>query len=243
MSVLSGLRPALALALALMPALPATARAEPAVFDITLKGLRAATLRIDGNAADGAYTATGRLESRGLMAAVRKVRYDATVAGRVDRKGALRPALYAERTDTGRRQSEAVIDYATGRPVVKVALPERKPRDWDVDPATQAGTVDPLTALYAVLRDADRGAECNLDLRMFDGRRASALTLAAPERDGDRVTCAGEYRRVAGFSPEDMAERTRFPFTLTYAPGPDGRMQVVEVAMDTLFGRARMERR
>lgn len=234
---------AAALALTLVPALPQAAAAEPAVFDVTLKGLRAATLRLDGTEGDGRYAVTGRLESRGLAAMVRKVRFDAQVQGTVAADGRLRPASYAEQTDTGKRQSQAVIDYARGVPQVKVALPERKPRDWDVAPATQGGTVDPLTALYAVLRDVDAGQECNLGLRMFDGRRSSALTLAAPERDGDRVTCAGEYRRVAGFSPDDMAEKTRFPFRLTYAPGPDGRMRVVEVAMDTLYGSARMERR
>lgn len=235
--------PAFALALALSPALPQAAAAEPAVFDVTLKGLRAATLRLDGTEGDGRYDVTGRLESRGLAAMVRKVRFEAQSQGAIATDGQLRPARYAEQTDTGKRQSEAVIDYVGGVPQVKVALPQRKPRDWDVDPATQGGTVDPLTALYAALRDVDAGQECSLDLRMFDGRRASALTLGAPERDGDRVTCAGEYRRVAGFSPDDMAEKTRFPFRLTYAPGPDGRMRVVEVGMDTLYGRARMERR
>ena len=40
-----------------------------------------------------------------------------------------------------------------------------------------------------------------------------------------------------------MAEKTRFPFTLTYAPGPGGQMQVQEVTMDTLFGKGRLVRR
>ncbi|HSF64530.1 MAG TPA: DUF3108 domain-containing protein [Paracoccaceae bacterium] len=242
-NALRRIAPALALAVALAPALPAASAAEPAVFDVTLKGLRAATLRIDGTEGDGRYAVTGRLESRGLAAMVRKVRFDAQASGAVAADGTLQPASFAEQTDTGSRQSEAVIDYAGGVPQVKVALPERKARDYDVDPSTQGGTVDPLTALYATLRDVDAGRECNLSLRMFDGRRASALTLGAPEAKDGRVTCAGEYRRVAGFSPKDMAEKTRFPFRLTYAPGPDGRMQVVEVAMDTLYGSARMERR
>jgi len=233
----------LALALALLPALPVASAAEPAVFDVTLRGLPAATLRLDGTEAQGRYAVTGRLESRGLAAMVRKVRFDAQVEGRIAPDGRLRPARFAEQTDTGRRSSEAVIEYARGLPRVTRALPERPVRDWDVNPATQGGTVDPLTALWAALRDVETGQECDLALRLFDGRRSTTLRLATPQRAGDRVTCAGEYRRVAGFSPEDMAERTRFPFRLTYAPGPDGRMQVVEVAMETLYGRARMARR
>lgn len=234
---------ALAAALALIPQHPAAATAEPAVFEVTLRGLPAATLRLDGTETQGRYSVTGRLESRGLAAMVRRVRFDAQVEGRIAADGRLRPARFAEQTDTGRRSSEAVIEYARGVPRVTRALPERPARDWDVNPATQGGTVDPLTALWAALRDVEAGQECNLALRMFDGRRSTTLRLAAPERTADRVTCAGEYRRVAGFSPEDMAERTRFPFRLTYAPGADGRMQVIEVTMETLYGRARMARR
>lgn len=234
---------ALALALALLPALPRASGAEPLVFDVTLRGLPAATLRLDGTETQGRYAVTGRLESRGLAALVRRVRFDAQVEGRVAADGQLRPARFAEQTDTGRRRSEAVIEYARGVPRVVRALPERPTRDWDVNPATQGGSIDPLTALWAALRDVEAGRECNLALRLFDGRRSTTLRLETPRREGDRVTCAGEYRRVAGFSPEDMAERTRFPFRLTYAPGPSGRMQVVEVTMETLAGRARMARR
>ena len=119
---------------------------------------------------------------------------------------------------------------------------DRGKRPYDVDPATQVGTVDPLTAMFATLRDVAPGRECGRSLKMFDGRRSSELRLGAPQTDGENVVCAGEYRRIGGFPPDDMAERTRFPFTLTYAPAGD-RMQVVEVAMDTLYGKARLVRR
>ena len=72
--------------------------------------------------------------------------------------------------------------------------------------------MDPLTAMFATLRDVAPGQECQVSLKMFDGRRATRLTLGGRQAAGDKVTCAGEYRRVAGFSPEDMAEKTRFPF-------------------------------
>jgi hypothetical protein len=40
-----------------------------------------------------------------------------------------------------------------------------------------------------------------------------------------------------------MAERTTFPFTLTYKPAGNGRMRVTEVAMETIYGKAAMKRR
>ena len=50
---------------------------------------------------------------------------------------------------------------------------------------------------------------------------------------------------AAAASPEDkdMAEKTRFPFSLTYAPLGNGRMRVVEVGLDTVYGKATMKRR
>lgn len=235
---------AAALGLAVSTAAPARAEAvkEQVTFDLVLRGITAGTLSFSGVQDGAGYAVVGRLSTGGLVAMLRKVSYDATARGTVA-KGRYTPSSYREKADTGRRQSEAEMRYKGGVPQVMAYSPPREPRPTDVDPATQAGTVDPLTALYATLRDVDPGKECNIDLRMFDGRRSSRLIVAAPKAEGDRVRCAGEYRRVGGFSDKEMAEKVRFPFTLTYAPTADGRMRVVEVAMDSLYGRARLTRR
>lgn len=216
---------------------------EAASYDIVMKGFTVATLAYAGSETGGRYDVSGQLASAGLVAFLRKISYDASAGGAVS-NGRYTPARYSEKADTGKRVSEAVMEYRAGVPQVKVYNPPRPPKAQDVDPATQGGTVDPLTALFATLRDAEPGTECNRVLQMFDGKRASRLSLAAPARaDDGTVSCAGEYRRVAGFTPEEMAEKSRFPFTLTYAPASNGKMQVVEVAMDSLYGRARMVRR
>ena len=235
---------ALLTAALLAPARPAAAEPlrQEASFDLVMLGLTAGNLTFAGVEEEGSYAVTGTLASGGILAFIRKVRYDAEARGRVQ-DGRYIPRSYSEKADTGKRQSEAEMTYDDGVPRVMKYAPPRGKREWDVDPATQAGTVDILTALYATLQDVAPGQECNRETAMFDGRRASRLTLGAPTAGEDgSVTCPGAYRRVAGFSPEDMAERTEFPFTLTYAPGPDGRMRVVEVAMETLYGRARLVR-
>ena len=223
------------------PASAQTVRDE-ARFDLVMRGLTAGSLVFAGETDGKTYAVTGRLASSGILSFVRKVSYDATARGRVtgDR---FSPARYTEQANTGRRQSAAEIDWKGGVPSVASYSPAREPRPTDVDPSTQKGSVDILTALYATLRDAEAGQECNRSYAMFDGRRATRLTLGKPQASGSGVTCPGEYRRVAGFSDKDMAEKTRFPFTLTYEPAPDGRMRVVEVAMETLYGRARLVRR
>lgn len=226
-----------------MLALTGALRAEEATFGLVLRGITAGSLSWSGSGDPGGdYTVRGVLKTSGFAALLKKVRYDAIAKGRIAGDGTYAVARYAEDADTGKRQSQSVMVWENGVPRIESYKPVRKARPWDIDPAAQKGAVDPLTAMFAVLRDVPRGKECNIMLNMFDGRRASTLQLGAPEAKGTQVTCGGEYRRVAGFSPEDMAEKTRFPFTLTYAPTTDGKMRVVEVAMDTLYGKARLVR-
>ena len=65
-------------------------------FSVSLHGLRAATLSFTGAQSGNAYNVTGKLESKGLAAMVRKVRYDANVRGRT-KGGKYRPSAYSEK--------------------------------------------------------------------------------------------------------------------------------------------------
>lgn len=233
---------AMMLVAALLVAGPAAAQTDRAAFDLVLRGIAAGTLSFSGTQEAGRYAVSGRLQSGGLLGMLRKVRYDAEARGRIS-AGLPAPASYSESADTGKRQSNVRMSWRGGVPRVEAYDPPRDPRPHDVDPASQRGTVDPLTALYATLRDVDPGKECRLSLNVFDGRRRTQLALGAPQASGRGVTCTGEFRRIAGYSPSEMAEKSRFPFTLTYAPTPEGRMRVVEVATDTLYGRATLKRR
>jgi Protein of unknown function (DUF3108) len=211
-------------------------------FDITLKGIRAATLSFTGEQNGTSYAVSGKLESKGVAALVRKVKYDARSRG-YTKNGRYTPGSYSEKADTGKRKSAAVMEYRKGVPQIKSYDPPREPSPDDLNPAKQGGTVDPLTALYATLRDVAKGQECKVALQMFDGRRRSQITLSGRKAAGDTVTCNGEYRRVAGYSAEDMAEKTRFPFVLTYSPADGDRMRVTEVRTETLYGTATLTRR
>ncbi|WP_413868986.1 DUF3108 domain-containing protein [Albidovulum sp.] len=216
---------------------------DSAVFDLTLRGLYTGTLSVSGKIEGKSYAASGVLKSGGLVALVRKVRYDARARGSHS-NGRFTPARYEEDADTGKRQSQSVMDYRAGVPQVKVYNPPKPPRPGDLDPATQGGTVDPLTAAYAALRDVAPEEACKVRLVMFDGRRRSQVVLADPKpAAGGGLTCTGEYRRLEGFSAEEMADKSRFPFSMTYAPLPDGRLRVTEIAMDTIYGKGRLTRR
>ena len=239
--------PRQALAAAVCAALTVTRPAaadqtDSAVFDLSLRGIHAGTLSIGGAIKGTRYVVSGVLKSGGLVALVRKVRYDARASGTVI-DGRFTPNRYEEDADTGKRQSQSVMDYRNGIPQVKTYNPPRPPRNGDIDPATQCGTVDPLTVLYAALRDVPQTEVCTLRVFMFDGRRRSQVVLAAPQKAGDTVTCLGEYRRLEGFSEKEMAEKQRFPFRLIYRLADNGMMRAEEIVMDSLYGKGRLKRR
>ncbi|WP_245826435.1 DUF3108 domain-containing protein [Rhodobacter aestuarii] len=212
-------------------------------FDVVLKGIKAGELVIDGKIQGNRYGVRGVMQTTGLAGAIKKIRYDASADGTFSR-GRFSPRSTAVSAQRGNSRSKNAVIYNAGVPSSVIHEPPRTPRSSDVDPAKQGGTIDPLTALYAVLRDVDRDEACKLKVTMFDGTKRSQVALSSPQAAGDGVVCSGEYRRLAGFSDKDMAEKTRFPFTLTYAPTPDGqRLQVVEISTDTILGKGRLKRR
>lgn len=216
--------------------------AERHLYDVTLRGIRAAAVEVEAERRGNGYRARLRVETTGLGSAIRRVRFEARAEGRL-RAGGPAPLRYAEDADTGKRKTHSLIEYRSGVPVVVEYRAERDHRLTTVDPATQGGTLDPMTSLWWVMRDVPVAEACKAAVITFDGRRRSQTRLLGAEAQGDRLVCRGEYRRLEGFAPDDMAERQRFPFRLTYAPIPDGRMRVVEASLDTQYGTARLIRR
>lgn len=223
-------------------------RRDAAAFDVYLGGFRVGLVSLAA-AEDGArYRAEARIESAGLAGFLRRVRYDARAEGEV-RDGRHLPLRYEEDADTGRRQSRSVMAYEAGVPrvVEYESNRDRGGRGEPLDPATQGGTLDPLTTLYLALRDVAPGEECSLDVELFDGRRRGRMRhldagAAQPVAEGE-VTCQGEYRRIEGFSLRDMGEMAEFPFQVTYRPNGGGLLQVAIVRVETLYGQATLVRR
>lgn len=232
---------ALCAALAAPAAIPVSAQADGvtnARFSVAIRGLTAGSLTIKGKESGSSYSATGVLQSGGLVGLVAKVKYTASSQGSVN-GNSFRPSRYDENADTGKRKSNSKIRYKSGVPIVD----DFKPGPNAVNPSTQKGTVDPMTALYAAFRDVDESEVCKLKVAMFDGKRRSQVQLKSPRAEGDMILCDGEYRRLKGFSAKDMAEKTRFPFNLFYAKTADGRYRVEKVVTQTLYGNAVMKRK
>lgn len=226
---------------ALAAPLPALAQETSATFDLTILGLRAGTFGYSAVERDGQYALNGRLESAGVIGAIRKIRFDGTVSGRTDGTR-YTPSRYDGSNDTGRRASQASIQYSNGVPQVISYDPPREPNARDVDPSTQGGTVDPLTGLYLALRDLPAAEACSQRIPVFDGHRRSEFTVSGRQEAAGRVTCDARYTRVDGYSQREMRDPV-FGLHMTYAVGEDGMARISQVTADTDYGRATLRRR
>lgn len=237
----------IALALAgMIASAPATAQtSETGNFDVLLGGVRAAVVSYAANTRGDQYAVTGKLATTGLLGAVVRASYEATARGRQTGPGQYRPSSFTEIRDSSREVSRAEMRFDSGRPSVKTYVPPRDADRHAVDPATQSGTVDPMTVIFATLRNQPRERVCDLALQVFDGKRRSEVTLINPsaETAAGEITCQGRYRRIAGWSPEKLAEKSRFGFEMTYDRQADGTYRVTRVTTDTTFGRAVLQRR
>lgn len=218
-------------------------QSDKIVFDLSLSGLPAGRLAINGDIRGDRYGASGLVEATGLVGMFAKLRYDATVSGSHD-AGGFHPETFDETAQRKNKTSRQTISYRGGVPASVTHTPPRAPRASDVDPARQGGTIDPLTALYAVLRDVDRSEACKLSAYMYDGSKRSQVSLDTPQPTTDGgITCAGEYRRIDGFSAEEMAKQPVFRFTLTYAPiAGNQRLRVTRIVTDTILGKGTLTR-
>lgn len=212
-----------------------------AVYDFYVKGFRAGLLVFAGVQAGDYYAVNGRFSSAGLLSLFRKVTYSATVRGRIQ-NGAYRPEKYVLTTDAGKDHHVQTITYVHGVPDMPVEVPPHQRPPEALKPATQGGTLDTLTALYATLREMPQAQACNGSVTLFDGTRRAKLTLWPGDGATGKMACAGEYRRVGGYDAKDM-QHPVFPFRMTYTPTSDGKVQVTEVDMQSIYGPAKLKRR
>ncbi len=228
---------ALALALAGAPAL-----AEEGMFDVSVAGIRAGIVAYEGTERGGVYEVRGSGRASGIVGAFTDGSLDVASNGLVE-GNSYRPSGYSEVAREDGEETRRRFTYAGGVPSVTRTPPRKKPEKFSAPAAQQGGTLDPMTATFAMLRDRPEALACKLDFVFFDGTRRSTIRLdEATERPGG-LTCKGEYRRVAGFDPEDLGGRKIWPVTLEYEAIGNGILRVSELSFPTSFGNARLRRR
>ena len=237
------------LAAAASPAVASGPRRLELTYEIYYGGFLSGSLDVTVDATEGRYQMASRLRSRGAIDML--IRFTASSESQgVLSAGRVAPRRY--RTDNT-WMGEARRVRSTYRPdggVEAVAVPSAAEDDREeIPPAAARGSVDPLSAAFALARSAGAGAACTTEVRVFDGWRLYDLRLAygGEERlTGDRYTgparrCRVTFTRLGGRSQRPWLPRSVRPSTaeLWFAPVAEGLPPVpvrleTEVAFATL---------
>ncbi len=231
-SVLSGA----ALALGL---LASQALAENSTFDFYVSGIPVGKMSLSTSETKSSYSARSRIEASGFIGMLLTFYYDGESKGAITRQGAIVPALFEAHSKTPRTDRRTRIDWKNGTPVSVNVNPAR---DNAPDPAKQTGTIDPISAGFAILRDLPQDQLCDKTLMVFDGSRLSRLRLDPAKDGGGTFTCVGKYARVEG-EAHTLSDQREFPFELVFSKQSGGVGRLEQIQTDTSFGRAVLRRR
>ena len=228
----------LALLLTLGLAVPASAL--EARFEVRYGILHVADVTVSASEDAQSYAAEGHVVTAGLVGLLRSVHLDLSVQGR--RQGeTLDPQHYRGDVDTGRRQIQSELAYTDGVPRILALAPPEPAQPWDIDAADQGGTLDPMSALYSLLRPRPE-VPCGQVLELFDGRRHSRLRVDAAHVSGNDAQCSGAYIRVGGYSATELQDYQALAFSLDYRRDAGGDWQLTRIVTHTPYGRMRVLR-
>jgi hypothetical protein len=116
---------------------------------------------------------------------------------------------------------EMHVGFPAGKPVIERQVPPVDDQHTLVPPSDAAGAIDTLSAMALLVRRVGAGGTCDGNLRLFDGRRLTALTAhtvgkemlpPSPKThfDGQALRCDFEGTRLAGFArADDMAQQRK----------------------------------
>lgn len=213
-----------------------------AEFVVKLYGANLARIRLTGETSASGYEVSGTLSTTGIASALSNTSYDGTAKGR--RSGlTFRPARYDELVVERDKRKDGALVYASGVPQ-PVGYKAEERMDDALDVATQGDTVDPLTAIFMVLRDQPADEVCPpVRQYVFDGERRSVVELTRTSQSAEEIVCAGQFKRVKGY-PKDEYDNKRkvFPIEVTYRRAGDV-MQVQTMSLQTDYGLGHLERR
>jgi hypothetical protein len=215
----------LALLLAFAVAHPAPARAASTgtlnmQFDGYAHGL--IVLKVAGTLelTEGGYAGQLSLRTAGMINWLSHMDSNSHVQGRF-RGADVLPAHY-DSVGTARGVfREMHLGFPDGNPAIEHQVPPVDDQHTLIPPADTTGAIDTLSAMALLVRRVGTGGTCDGTLRLFDGRRLTALTAhtvgtetlpASPKThfSGPALRCDFEGTRLAGFAKADaMAPQLR----------------------------------
>lgn len=208
------------------------------LYDVQLIGAKIGEISISGTRQNDRYTARSHFTTTGVVGMLKRLHANLSVNGRIT-EGAPFPDDYAEAIDNGRRVTNVKVRFGGNAP--KLVSGETGSSAAPADTSALLDALDPLTALYILLRDQPAGTLCTFRSNIFDGHRHARIALDTPDRTGEKIACSGDYRRIAGYSSSEK-KRDRIPITIEYEPA-GAVMRASRIQVNTRFGRAVMLRR
>lgn len=228
---------------ALAAPLPAAAQVRTdAEFVVKLYGATLARIRLNGETTATGYDVTGTLSTSGLARALSNTSYDGASTGRRSGNG-FAPARYDELVVEGDKRKDGALVYASGVPR-PVGYKAETRGEGALEVSTQGDTVDPLTAIFMVLRDQPADEVCPpLRQYVFDGERRSVIELKRTSESEDEIVCSGQFKRVKGYPRDEYSDKRKvFPLEVTYQRAGDV-MQVQNMSLQTDYGQGWLVRR
>ncbi|PWJ13306.1 DUF3108 domain-containing protein [Jannaschia seohaensis] len=228
---------------ALLAAAPAFGQGMDATYDLSLLGITGGTIALRGRDQGDSYSISSAAKATGMVGSLLKYGYEGRAQGRIQGGRHISSEYVEIEFDDGERTSSVTLFDGT-TPASVTFDPPREPKTYDIDPQAQSDVIDPLTALYLVLRPTAPGAACNTQFDTFDGRHVARLTLGpAQAAENGTLTCEGEYLRLRGYSAKDLERQPNALMTFTLTPVDDGKVQVSEITSRTRLGVAVLRRR
>jgi hypothetical protein len=198
--------------------IPARAETERVSFGVRLFGLPVGVMATAINTEANGYAAASQFRTTGVVGLIARVRFEMESRGRGVHPD-FDPAYYREDMDTGFRTSSNDLSFASGD--------ER---------------VDPLAAILSILSDREAGRGCAVSGQTWDGKRSMSFELVENRRGDAGVTCTGVAVRLSGYTADEMAEATRFPFTVDYDLS-GAWLRVQRAVVETIHGKVALVRR
>lgn len=217
-------------------------------YTVSISGFPIGHVEYQSQSGEDGYRVQGFLGSSGFFGFFIGTRYSGAVIGET-RGGKAVPEVFRGRFEARGKYAQVDVSYKNAQPASVVHQPARASQPYDIPLKAARNSVDPISALYLLLRDVDRRDVCRFDQTIFDGVRLSRVFLgAAAVPDGiaegqGRLQCNGAYSRVGGFSEDQLADRTDYPFLLEYAQKADGSWHVSRFLATTDFGIAKAQLR
>ena len=200
------------------------------------------------------YHTVSNLQTGGVVNAFWQSEIQATSNGTVGTKN-FHPALY-DSFYTGRadKKQEVSLTYDEGGPVRLFADPPYSTTGYEVSPAQQKATFDPLSAITYLVSGVGASADnpCGITLPVFDGRRRynaeiskvkdTTVSMDNGLYKGKALLCQIKYRQLAGYKPKVIKEGANFPminaWIATFPSTITGRNYVVPLRVwaDTSYG-------